>query len=79
MTTSLDTHKRSWAKAISWRIIAFFVLGAVSWLFTHNWSQTTGITIVYAGIQVVLYYFHERYWERVNWGRKKAVTEDYTI
>ena len=79
MTGPLDTHKRSWAKAISWRIIAFFVLGAVSWLFTRNWAQTTWITITYACIQVVLYYFHERYWERVNWGRKKAAPEDYTI
>ena len=79
LPASVDSHKRSWMKAITWRVIAFFVLGAVSWAFTHNLQQTTWITVVYAAIQVVLYYFHERVWERLNWGRKKVVPEDYSI
>jgi len=76
MSMSIDSHKRSWFKAISWRVVAFFILGGVSWMFTRNWTQTTWIAIVYACIQLVLYYVHERVWERLNWGRKKAALED---
>ncbi len=66
-----ETRRRSWVKAIVWRLIAFFILGAVSWLVTHNWGQTSLITITYQAIQIVLYYFHERYWDNVEWGRIK--------
>lgn len=67
-----ETRRRSWAKAIVWRIIAFFVLGIITWLVTHNWGKTSLITITYQAIQVVLYYFHERCWDNVEWGRIKA-------
>ncbi len=77
MAYSGETHKRVLTKALSWRAIAFVVLGIISWQITHNWDQTARITIVYSAVQIVLYYFHERWWERAEWGRKKA--DDYSI
>lgn len=67
----METHIRSWAKSISWRIIGIVILGAISYAFTHNWEQTTWITIIFHSIRLVLYYFHERWWEHVSWGRIK--------
>ena len=78
MTYYGDTQKRSLIKAISWRAIAFIVLGIISWIVTRNWDQTARITIVYSAVQIVLYYFHERWWESSEWGRKKT-SDDYTI
>ena len=54
------------------------ILGALAWLFTRDWQETTLITITFHAIRLVLYYFHERAWERTGWGRKK-VREDYMI
>lgn len=62
---------RSWAKSVSWRIIGVFILGGISYAFTRDWEQTTWITIIFHGVRLVLYYFHERWWERISWGRHK--------
>jgi len=62
--------KRSLAKAITYRIICIVMLAIVSFIFTGDLSQVTGIVVVFQGIQMVVYYFHERAWERVKWGNK---------
>jgi len=79
MTNAVDTNLRSWCKSITWRIIGIVILGGLTWLFTHSWAETTLITITFHGIRLVLYYFHERVWEKVGWGRKKGSPEDYQI
>jgi uncharacterized membrane protein len=35
-------------------------------------EQTSWITITFHSIRLVLYYFHERGWENVEWGRIKV-------
>mgnify|MGYP005850532315 FL=1 len=55
------------------------ILGVLSWFFTRDWEQTTLITVTFHAIRVVLYYFHERAWERTDFGRKHPVSEDYQI
>lgn len=75
----MDSHGRSWVKALVWLIIGIFVLGGLSWMFTHNWAKTSLITITFHGIRTVAYYYHERLWEKINWGRKRVVQEDYII
>jgi len=78
MANAVDRRLRSWVKSITWRVIGIVILGALAWLFTRDWQETTLITITFHTIRLVLYYYHERAWERIDWGRKK-VKEDYTI
>ncbi len=78
MASAVDSKTRSWVKSIVWRVIGIVILGALAWLFTRDWQETTLITITFHAIRLVLYYFHERAWERIGWGRKK-VREDYMI
>ena len=66
-----ETKKRSWLKSIVWRIIGIFVLGGITWLVTHDWEQTSVITVTFHTIRLVLYYFHERVWDNMEWGRIK--------
>ncbi|MFQ6068845.1 MAG: DUF2061 domain-containing protein [Candidatus Bathyarchaeia archaeon] len=68
---NLDSKLRSLVKSISWRMLGVVILGSVAWVFTRNIEQTSVITLTFNGIQVVLYYFHERLWDNVEWGRKK--------
>ena len=35
-----------------------------------NQVDTTWITAAYTAIQVVLYYIHERAWNKTNWGKE---------
>lgn len=71
MSTLRDTRKRSIMKSISWRITGIIILLIISWLITHDWKVMTLITVIFHGIRVILYYFHERIWEKVSWGRVK--------
>jgi uncharacterized membrane protein len=58
-------------KAVTWRILGVLVLGVVTWFLTQSWETTTMITVFFHATQVVLYYFHERLWDRADWGLKK--------
>jgi len=66
-----DTHARAWVKSFVWRIFGIVILGTVSWVVTHSWKEMTVITFIFHGVRVILYYFHERVWERIHWGRIK--------
>lgn len=67
----METHLRSWAKSTSWRITGILILGGISYAFTRNWEQTTWITSIFHTLRFALYYLHERWWERISWGRIK--------
>jgi len=67
----MDMKRRSWAKSLSWRIVGIVILGSITYLFTHSWGETASITFIFHAIRLVLYYFHERVWERIEWGRIK--------
>lgn len=65
----METHKRSMVKSITWRIVGVFLLGGITWMVTHDWKEMTLITILFHSIRMVMYYYHERIWLRVHWGR----------
>ncbi|MFH1314669.1 MAG: DUF2061 domain-containing protein [Candidatus Eisenbacteria bacterium] len=67
----MDTRKRSWVKSLTWRLFGIALLGIISLLITKNWKQMTVITGLFHAIRLILYYYHERIWERVSWGKVK--------
>ena len=68
---ALESHLRAWVKSIVWRMLGIVVLGVISWLVTHSWKDVTLITMIFHGVRAILYYFHERAWDRISWGRIK--------
>jgi uncharacterized membrane protein len=64
-----ETRKRSIAKSILWRIICIIVSVFVSFILTARWDLAVAIGTSYNIITMFLYYFHERIWNRVNWGK----------
>lgn len=67
----MDTKRRSWVKSLTWRLLGIVLLGLISFLITRDLKQMTVITALFHGIRLVLYYYHERVWERISWGRLK--------
>ena len=63
-----ESKKRSLAKAISYRIICIIMLSVVTYLITGDIVEMTSIVVVFQSIQMFVYYFHERLWERIQWG-----------
>ncbi len=70
----IDSGKRSLAKSFSWRGIALVLLGVISYLITGgNLIETGLITLVYHGLQVGVFFLHERVWNHIDWGRTKGL------
>ncbi|WP_299000496.1 DUF2061 domain-containing protein [Flagellimonas sp. S174] len=64
-----EKPKRSIAKSVSWRIVGTLDTILISWIITGTLSLAFSIGMVELVTKMVLYFFHERIWNRINWGR----------
>lgn len=65
-----DSNSRSVAKAISWRITGTVDTFLISLLVTGQLSLAGAIAFTEIVTKIVLYWVHERVWNRVSWGRE---------
>lgn len=65
-----DSHRRSIAKAVSWRITGTLDTFVISWIITGSLSLAGGIAVTEVVTKIILYWLHERVWNRINWGRQ---------
>lgn len=63
-----EAHSRSFAKAVSWRILGSIDTFILSWLFTDDVKAAGAIAVTEVLTKMVLYYLHERAWSSVSWG-----------
>ncbi len=73
-----DKHYRSVVKALSWRVTGTVDTILVSYLVTGKIKLAMSIGFVELFTKVVLYYGHERVWDRISFGRAKP-SRDYEI
>jgi len=74
-----EKHYRSVIKAVSWRTVGTIDTMIVSFFITGNLIMAVSIGSVEVLTKMVLYYFHERAWDKTNFGRIKVVENDYQI
>lgn len=69
--TDVNSEKplRSFVKSISWRIIGTLDTVLISWLITGTLSVAFAIGSVEMVTKMVLYFFHERLWNIIKWGK----------
>lgn len=60
---------RSVVKALSWRVIGTLDTLIVSYLLTGEIVLAASIASVDFLTKLVLYFFHERIWNKVKWGK----------
>lgn len=68
---SRSKHRRSIVKAITWRITGSADTFLIAWIVTgsaHKGAAISGIEVV---TKTILYYLHERGWNRVSFGLHK--------
>ncbi len=68
---SLESHKRSIIKAVSWRIIAVIITTLTVYFFTREVVLSLGVGLVDSAIKIFAYYSHERMWNRIDFGRRE--------
>jgi len=73
-----DTPSRSLAKAVSWRILASLTTFLITFVifrqkisgpYKQILEASTLVLIFDVIIKIVIYYFHERLWTNINWGK----------
>jgi len=74
-SVQLDTEKteenvkRSIAKTVSWRLIGTLDTVFISWLITGTLALAFSIGALEFVSKMVLYFFHERAWNKIKWGK----------
>lgn len=64
------TKSRSFVKALTWRTTGTLDTFLISLLITKKPFIAASIASVEVLTKIFLYYFHERIWNRISWGRK---------
>lgn len=60
---------RSVVKALSWRVVGTIDTLVVSYILTGKISLAASIASVDFLTKLVLYFFHERIWNKIKWGK----------
>jgi len=61
--------KRSVLKTVSWRIVGTLDTVFISWLITGKLALAFSIGTIELVTKMLLYFFHERVWENIKWGK----------
>ncbi|MEX1382283.1 DUF2061 domain-containing protein [Lutibacter sp.] len=66
---SSEKPMRSVLKTISWRVIGTLDTIVISWLITGHIALALSIGSIELITKMVLYFFHERIWNKIKWGK----------
>ena len=73
----MESHKRSIAKAASYRFFGSLLTGGIAYVLTDQWDVALGVGLFDAVAKMGAYFVHERVWARIKWGTPKP--PDYQI
>ncbi len=71
----MENRKRSIAKTISWRLVATLITILLSYIWLKEWMASVAMGVAINIIKALLYYFHERGWNLLQWGRVSIKTD----
>jgi len=66
-----DKRRRTILKSFSFRILATITTMVLVFVFTGDFTIALSIGVIEFIAKLLLYYFHERVWEKVIWGKIK--------
>jgi uncharacterized membrane protein len=68
---SEETFRRSVVKTISYRVAILILDFVAIYLFTGKIKVALGFMIVSNIYTTIGYFFHERIWDKIKWGKRK--------
>ena len=66
----MDGYARTLLKPLSWRASATITTMVIVYLYTREMALSLGVGIFEVTSKLALYYFHERIWQKITWGRR---------
>ncbi len=64
-----ESPRRSIVKTISWRLTGSGSTFLISWLISSDLTIAGTIAVIQLIANTILYYLHERLWNKINWQR----------
>ncbi len=74
-----ETHKRSVAKAVSYRLMATLTTATVVFILTRKLTLAIGVGILDMLAKMGFFYIHERVWSKIKWGRTQHPLESLPV
>lgn len=68
-----DTNTRSIIKTICWRITGSGATFLIAYLMTGNITIAGTIGLIQLISNTILYYIHERIWNKITWGKNESI------
>jgi len=56
-------------KGIVWEGISFIVTTFAVYLFYGDFVQSLKFSLILTFFKAILFFFHERYWKTIKWGK----------
>jgi len=75
--TGKYSNFKSFIKSISWRIVGTIDTIVISFFITGQMKMALSIGSIEVISKIVLYYFHERAWEKVTKSKKDEPTKEF--
>ncbi|MGM0529579.1 MAG: adenylyl-sulfate kinase [Bacteroidota bacterium] len=75
----IESNGRSIAKAISWRLLATITTAVVVYILTGRIEIALAVGGIEIILKLALYYFHERSWNLVPFGKKEIKPKVYWL
>ena len=72
-----EKASRSVAKTVSWRTVGTLDTIIISYFITGDLTMAASIGSIELFTKMILYYFHERAWNKISFGKVKE--PDYQI
>src|SRR6266545_5627688 len=66
-----ESHARSIAKAISWRVLGTTATSLLVFMFTRRLAVSLAVGGLEFTSKIGLFWLHERVWQRINFGRRR--------
>ena len=70
---------RSFVKSLSWRVIASLDTIIIAWLLTGSMNIALKVGGIEFFTKMIIYYVHERCWEKCKFGKEKVKPPEYNI
>jgi adenylylsulfate kinase len=67
-----ETHARSIAKALSWRVLGTLATAGLVFIFTRRLVLSLAVGGLEFVSKIGLFWFHERVWDRLRFGKKQV-------
>jgi uncharacterized membrane protein len=64
------SKKRSLAKSLTWRVVALVTTFVTLYSLSKDVNMATLATLITNGVNFIAYYYHERIWNAVRWGKE---------